>query len=329
MKKIKWGIVGPGIIAHEFAHDFQFVEKGELMAVASRSPERGLAFASKFNIPKVYNSYQELYADEEIDAIYVATPHTFHLENTKDALKAGKAVLCEKPITINPAQLEELIRVSKKTGNYLMEGMWTYFLPAIKKAQQWVEEGRIGSIKHLKSDFGYPVPFEPKGRMYNPELAGGALLDMGVYTIAMAWLFYRKDPKNIISIGRKAASGVDNDVTMLFEYEDALATLTTAFRCKLNNWTYVIGEKGYIAIPDFWRARECFLYEMDNCIEHFIDPRKSFGFNFETEEVNADLLAGKKESDTMPHSFSRKLQQHMAQVADQWVDNKIHLAAFS
>ncbi|MTI33387.1 Gfo/Idh/MocA family oxidoreductase [Xanthovirga aplysinae] len=329
MEKIKWGIVGPGIIAHEFAHDFQFVEKGELIAVASRSSERGLAFAKKYKIPKVYNSYQDLYADEEIDAIYVATPHTFHLENSRNALMAGKAVLCEKPITINPAQLEELIKVSKETGGYLMEGMWTYFLPAIKKAQQWVEEGKIGRIKHLKSDFGYPVPFDPKGRMYNPELAGGALLDMGVYTIAMAWLFYKKDPKNIISLGRKASTGVDNDVTMLFEYEDALATLTTAFRCKLNNWTYIIGENGYIAIPDFWRAKECFLYEMENCVEHFIDPRKGFGFNFEIEAVNADLLGGKKESVIMPLHFSRKLQQHMAQVADQLMDPKKQEAAYS
>lgn len=315
-KKIRWGIVGPGIIAHEFAHDFQFVAKGELVAVASQSRERGSEFAKKFNIPKVYHTYQDLYSDRDIDVVYVATPHTFHLENSSDAMRAGKAVLCEKPITINPQQLTELLEVSNQTGNYIMEGMWTCFLPAIQKAQQWVKENKIGTIRHVKSDFGYPVPFDAKGRMYNPDLAGGALLDMGIYTIAMAILFTEEFPRKMTVVSKKASTGVDNDVTMLFEYENALATLCTSFRCKLNNWTYIIGDEGYIAIPDFWRAKECFLYKVEECTEHFKDDRRGFGFNYETDAVNEDLLAGKKESAIMPHSFSMNLQEHMYQVSN-------------
>lgn len=318
MKKIKWGIIGPGIIANEFAHDFQFVHKGELAAVASRSSTRGNDFALKYGIPIVYSSYEELYNDPEIDAIYISTPHTFHLENSKKALEAGKAVLCEKPITINPIQYQELLKVAKTTQGYLMEGMWTYFLPAIQKAQKWVSDGRIGTIKHVKSELGYPVPFDPSGRMYNPELAGGSLLDMGIYPLAMAWLFYKKDPDNITVVSQKAKTGVDNDVTMLFEYDQALATLHSSFQCKLSNWTYVIGDQGYIAIPDFWRAKECFLYKVEECVEHFKDSRKGFGFNYEIDAVSDDLIQGKKESEVMPHSYSMKFQEHMKIVANKF-----------
>ena len=316
MKKIRWGIVGPGIIANEFAHDFQFVTHGELAAVASRSAERAKLFAHKYNIPKVYSSNRELYKDPEIDAIYVATPHTLHLENSTDALEAGKAVLCEKPITVHPAQLSELLKVAKTTDNYLMEGMWSYFLPCIQRAQEWVNEGRIGRIKHVKSDFGYPVPFNSEGRMYNPELAGGTLLDMGIYTIAMAWLFYKKDPNKITVVSQKASTGVDSDVAMLFEYDQALATLNSSFECKLNNWTYVIGDEGYIAIPDFWRARECYLYKIEECVDHFKDDRKGFGFKYQIDAVNKDLLQNRKESEIMPHSYSIKLQDHLHKVAE-------------
>jgi len=314
MEIIKWGILGPGIIANQFAHDFRYVTNGVLSAVASRSAERAGEFAKKYQIPKAYDSYQDLFQDPEIDAIYIATPHTFHYQQTLDAFDAGKAVLCEKPITTNPGDCRRLIEKSISTGNYLMEGMWTYFLPAVLKAQQWISEGRIGTIKHLKSEFGYPVPYDSQSRMYNPDLAGGSLLDMGVYTIAMAWLFLKEDPKDISVISRKAPSGVDNDVLMMLEYEDAAATLHSAFRCKLHNATFVIGDQGYITLPDFWRAKECLLYLGEECVEHFKEPRESFGFDYEIEAVSKDLLENKKESDRMPLATSQVLQEHMKEV---------------
>ena len=314
MKKIQWGIVGPGIIAHEFAHDFQFAEQSELKAVASRSIDKSNQFAEKYTIPKAYGAYEELYNDPEIDAIYVATPHVFHLKNSVDAMKAGKAVLCEKPITHNLEDSLKLIEFAESSNSYLMEGMWTYFLPALIKAQEWIALGKIGRVLHVKSDFGYPVPYNTDRRMYNPELAGGSLLDMGIYNVAMAWLFFKADPKKTTVISRKAPTGVDNDTIALFEYEDAAATLISAFRCKLHNWCFVIGEKGYIAIPDFWRARECFLYEEEVIVEEFKDGRNGFGFQYEMDAVSRDLLAGKKESEIMPHSYSIKFQEHMSEI---------------
>lgn len=314
MGKIKWGILGPGKIAHQFAHDFQFVSNAELAAVASRSLDRSKAFGKDYGIPNSYGSYEELYNDPNIDAIYVATPHVFHFEQSKKALCAGKSVLCEKPITINPKQCDELIEVAQKESKYLMEGMWTYFLPAIRTAKEWVTQGRIGKVLHVKSDFGYAVPFDADGRMYNPELAGGAVLDMGIYNIAMAWWFLRKNPIDMHVKVHKAISGVDDDVVMQFQYDDELASLHTSFRCKLDNTTYVVGEKGYIAIPDFWRAKEAKLYESENMIDHFVDSRTGFGFNYELESVSQDLIHGKLESDIMTHQNSRQLQDHMSRV---------------
>lgn len=318
MKKVKWGIVGTGRIAGEFAADFKYVDNAELVAVASRSQETADAFADKFNIAKAHSSYQKLYEDPDVEAVYVATPHNFHFENSHDALAHGKAVLCEKPITTNPLAFEQLKAFAKERNQYLMEGMWTYFHPAIQKAQQWVQSGRIGQLVQVKADFGYPVPFDPKGRMYNPDLAGGALLDMGIYPIAMAWLFMRKDPTEIFVTCHKAPTGVDDDVNILFDYGDESANLATSFRSKLHNNLFVIGTEATIKIPFFWKASECFLYRSDQQIDHFHDNRSSIGFNHELQAVSRDLLDGKKESDTMPHSHSAKLQELMARVMERF-----------
>jgi predicted dehydrogenase len=318
MKKVKWGIVGPGNIAHSFAHDFLFAKYGELQAVASRSLAKAQNFANKYGIPRAYGSYSELYADKEIDIVYVATPHTFHHENSADAINSGKAVLCEKPITVNLEECDSLIALAKEKDKYLVEGMWTYFLPVINKVSEWVNEGRIGQVLSIKADFGNLVPFDPDSRMYSPELAGGTLLDMGIYPLAITWLIYKSDPKNISVISRKASTGVDNDVNVLFEYEDALASLHSSFRSKLNNHAYIIGEKGYIDIPEFWHARECLLFESENIIERFQDDREGKGYEFEIDAVSIDLLNGFKQSEVMPLDYSRKLQVHMQMVINRF-----------
>lgn len=318
MDKIKWGIVGPGIIAHEFAHDFHYSEYAELVAVASRDAERAGRFTKKFNIPRWYDDYHLLYNDQEIDAIYVATPHVFHRKNSEDALAVGKAILCEKPLTDNLDDTISLVNAAKTHNTYLMEGMWTYFLPAVKTAYKWVSEGKIGKVEHVKAGFGYPSKYDPATRYYNPDLAGGCLLDMGCYTIAMAWLFLKQDPLNINVIARKAPNGVDIDVNMQFEYIGATASLASSFKVKLHNWAFIIGEKGYIAIPDFWRAKNCYLYEGETIADEFIDSRKGFGFNYEIDEMSRDLIKGENESAVMPHHYSLKIAEHIDRVMKQF-----------
>lgn len=320
MQKIKWGIISTGRIANKFASDFSHVKNGELLAIASREMSKASEFAANYNIPKAFGSYSELFDDPEIDAIYVATPHNFHKQNTLDALKGGKAVLCEKPITVNPEEFDAVRAEAQSSGNYLMEGMWTYFLPAIQKAKKWVSEGRIGRVRHITANFGFQAPFDPQRRLFDPDLAGGSLLDVGIYPIAIAWLFIKEDPKEIIAKASKAGTGVDDDVVMLFEYPDTIASLHCSIKYQLFNHAIIIGEEGYIQIPDFWQAEACFLFKgKENILEdHFKAPRQSVGFDYEIESMNADLLGKRTESKIMPLDFSQKLQEHMKAVMEKF-----------
>ncbi len=318
-KRLRWGMIGAGRISAQFARDIKLTNNAELCAVAARQIDHARKFAGTHGIANFYGGYDALYQDPNIDAIYIATPHTCHLEQSKAALSSGKAVLCEKPVTINSEECVELIDFNKQGEHFLMEGMWTYFLPAIQKAKEWLEAGRIGKLTNIKADFAYPqLPYDPNTRVYNKDLAGGCLLDMGIYPIAIAWYFMNRDPESMHVLSKHAPNGVDDEVNMLFDYGDVTATLASSFRCKYQNWCFLIGDKGYIAIPDFWRAKECHLYELETKIDHFSDERKGEGFEFQIEQVSQDILAGKKQSDVMPLTSSLKFQQHMDAVKAQF-----------
>lgn len=189
MTHLTWGIVGAGRIAKQFAQDIQYVSNAKLLAVAARDLKRAQEFADAHAIGTAYGSYAELFNDQTIDAIYIATPHSFHFEQAKAAMLAGKHVLCEKPICVSSDEFSELAAVAKAQGVLLMEAMWTYFLPALRQAKRWVDEGKIGQIKHIKADFGYLAPYEPNSREYDAALAGGSLLDVGIYPLALALFF--------------------------------------------------------------------------------------------------------------------------------------------
>jgi predicted dehydrogenase len=214
---------------------------------------------------------------------------------------------------------KELFEIADRSSVFVMEAMWTYFLPAIQKAREWVRQGRIGKLRQVKADFGFPkLPFSPDQREYNAGLAGGCLLEMGIYPVALAWLFMQKDPVEMQAVAHKAPNGVEDDLVMVFDYgedsEGAVATLGTSFRSKLQNWAYIIGEEAYIAIPDFWHASQCSLFELDTCVDHFDDGRTSLGFNYETIASNEDILSGHQQNSIMPWETTMRLQQHMAGV---------------
>lgn len=311
MRKIRWGILSTARIAHQFAHDFAFVDNGTLTAVASRSADKAAEFAAEHEIPVAYSSYQLLYEDPDIDAIYIATPHSLHCQNASDALRAGKAVLCEKPLAMSVGEIDTLAGVLAATDGYLMEAMWTWFLPAIRKALSWFEAGEIGRLLHIRSDFGFPLPYSAESREYNVELGGGVVSDMGIYPIAIACLFTRSNPVSIDVISRSAPNGVEDDVVAMFNYADYAATLSCSFRCKLPNQTHIIGDKGHIVIPDFWAASECHLYRVDEKIDSFVDQRRSHGYDYEATAVGEDLVAGRRESQTVPLAVSRIFQEHI------------------
>lgn len=319
MKKINWGIVGTGNIAHSFARDFIYVTHGKLVAVASRSLNKAQKFADEFNIPMALGSYEALYQEEDIDAIYIATPHTAHLQNSADAMRAGKAVLCEKPITINPEECKQLIDIAHSTKQYLMEAMWTYFLPAIIKVQKWIAAGKIGQVKYIKADFGFKANIETEARLFDPKFAGGALLDIGIYPIAMAWLIYKQIPEKVSVFSKKTSSGVDSEETIVLEYASGeVANLAASILYNMPNEAIIIGDQGYVRIPDFFMAKECFLYKNGELNDNFTDSSKCVGYNYEVDAINMDLFEGKKESSVVPLNTSLKLQELMSSVNRQF-----------
>lgn len=311
---MRWGLLGTGSICNQFARDLPHVPGAICAAVASRDSGRAAQFASRYGIQKSFGDYADLFADPNIDIVYVGTPHSEHLANARDAMRAGKHVLCEKPLTVFPDETRALIEIQQETGQYLMEAMWTWFLPAIEQARAWVAEGRIGALRHIKADFGYPQVFDAKSRVYNPDLAGGCLLDMGVYPVALAWLFHKQMPTNIQVAGKRAPSGVDDDFSAILEYDDHIATIGSSFRCKLQNSAYIIGREGYIAIPDFWRATEAMLFEFDKQVEHFKDERAHLGFAYEAIAVQQDIHAAKLQSNMVSVADSLAIQEIMATI---------------
>lgn len=311
---MRWGLLGTGSICQQFARDIPFVSGAVNAAVASREIGKAKDFANRYGVDCAYGSYAALLADPSIDVVYIGTPHTEHLVNARDALLAGKHVVCEKPLTVTPDEALELLTLHADTGLYLMEAMWTWFLPTIAKAQEWIKAGRIGALQQIKADFGYPQRYDPLGRMYNPALAGGCLLDMGVYPVALTWLLHKQLPNDVQVAGRRAPSGVDDDFTAILNYDGHTATLGSSFRCKLQNWAYIIGTEGYIALPDFWRGTEAMLFHLDTKIEHFKDSRLHQGFAYEADAAQKDIAEGLRESPVIGLADSLAIQELMQQI---------------
>ncbi len=316
---IKWGILGTGKIAGKFAEDFRFVKNAELIAVGSRTEQSAVSFAKKYHIDKHYSSYELLAQDPEIDAIYISTPHNLHYENTLLCLNHGKSVLCEKPAAVNCHELKEMTTLAKTKGLFFMEAMWTWFLPPVITAQQWIREGRLGKVELIKADFGFRAPYEPEKRLFNPALAGGALLDVGIYPIAFSLLFAGADVQHVEVRSSKAPTGVDmTDIYHLTFSNGVLADLSCSLGHSFTNDAYIYGSEGYIQLPIFWKSREAILKRYDN--EEpliFKDPRASEGYNFETDEVNQILLSHKTESSIMPPSKSLELLSVMDRIREQ------------
>ena len=315
--KVRWAILGAGKIGHSFAQDFTVVKNAELVAVAASDKSRAETFAKEYNLPLAY-SYNELYDSNDVDAVYVATTHNFHYEQCIQCLKHGKNVLCEKPVTLNDKQFKELARLSQEKKVFLMEAMWTYFLPPVLKAKQWLQEGRIGNLKVVEAVFGFPMEKNFTGRMYNIELAGGALLDLGVYPVAFSQYFTNKKPDSITASGVLTATGVDERTGMILQFGDTTASLFCSMVNIMANKAMLYGEKGYIEIPEFFKAASVSLYDdHHNLLEKFEDERTTKGYNYEIQHANDAILQGKTESEIMPHSKSDEIQEIMTEVRRQ------------
>ncbi len=216
-ERVGWGILGTGKIAVKFADDLGHVPGAALTAVGSRRGETAEAFGLRFRIPHRHASYEALVNDPDVDVVYVSTPHSLHAENARLALEAGKAVLCEKAFTLNARQAADLIALARQRRLFLMEAMWMRFLPGIVQARQIVAEKTLGDLRLLTADFGLQFAFDPAGRLYAPELGGGALLDLGVYPVSLSSMVFGR-PASIVSLATMGRTGVDDQSGIVFRY---------------------------------------------------------------------------------------------------------------
>lgn len=316
---VKWGIMGTGTIARQFTADLAHAENGIAFAVGSRQLENAERFAERYRIPKAYGSYTELANDPEIDVIYVATPHRYHLENALLSLRAGKAVLVEKPAAVNCRELNALVSAAQERGLFVMEALWTRFLPPVRKALEWIESGRIGDVRLVQAEFGIRADARPEGRLLNPELAGGALLDVGVYPLTLAALVYGSSPREIRSTARIGKTGVDEQFSALLTFDSGqTASLHGSITVQLRNEAVIYGTKGYISLPSINKAPAAKLFIDGKEVEMFTDGRRGKGYEYEAEEVGRRMLEGRLESDIMPLAESLRVLEQMDTMRTQW-----------
>lgn len=318
-EKIRWGILGPGRIAGKFAAALQKSEGAELAAVGSRSIERAERFATAFGFARAHGSYEELAGDGEVDAIYIGTPHSRHKDDTLLCLNAGKHVLCEKPFAINAAEAEEMIATARAKKRVLMEAMWMRFMPSMLKVRDLVAEGEIGEIRKITADFGFRAEFDPKSRLFDPALGGGALLDVGVYPVSLAF-FLLGEPATVSGMAHFGETGVDEESTALLGYESgAQALLTMALRLESPQEAFILGTAGSIWIPREWWKSERIVVRHKGRPERTFDlPRLENGFIYQAEEIMDLIRTGKTESELMPLDDSLGVMRIMDRIREHW-----------
>ncbi len=318
MDKIRWGILSTGNIAHSFATGLQSAQDAELVAVGSRNQDNADKFAEEFDIPHAHGSYEALVNDADVDVIYIGTPHVFHAENTLLCLNAGKHVLCEKPFTVNASEAEECIRVAKEKNLFLMEAIWMRFLPSIIKLQELIQDGVIGDVTLIKADFSFNFPFLPEHRLLNRELGGGALLDVGIYPISFTTLLLGK-PNKVDSHAIIGETGVDEQCTMLFHYDNASALLSGGVNGNMKNEAVVKGTKGIITVHAPFFVSQKLTVQIYGEDEEVIDlPLTGNGYNYEAEAVHSAISAGKIEHDVIPHEETMTTMNLMDALRHDW-----------
>jgi predicted dehydrogenase len=316
---VRWGILGTGHIASKFADDLMAVPEVRLAAVASRTRERVRRFRPDLDIPARYGDYRELASDPDVDVVYIATPHAFHRNQSVLCLDAGKAVLCEKPFALNRGQAVDMAEAAGRNGGFLMEAMWTRFLPHIRKLRDTVRSGRIGRVRRIEADFGFKGSTEPDGRLLNPALGGGALLDVGVYPLTLAALLLGR-PDRIESMAAVGATGVDEQCAMVLGYADgAMAVLSASITARTSQTAVVAGTAGRIEIrAPWWKSGEFTVFPDDGEPDVIRLPPVGNGFTHEIEEVCACVRRGDPESMILPPGESIVMMGIMDRMRNSW-----------
>lgn len=314
---IKWGIIAPGGIANAFAKEVIKTKDGILSAVYGRNEDKTKEFAKMHKIDKYYSDIDEFLKDKDIDAVYIATPHNYHMEYAKKCVLAKKHVLCEKPFSYNYKTGKEIIDIARENNVFIMEALWTLFLPAVNKAKEWIEEGKIGKIKLITANFGFKSEFNAKHRLYNPDLAGGALLDLGIYPILFSNFIANSYPNEIKANAEFTKTNVDESDIINLKYQDGtLASLKCSLAVNLDNEAVIYGENGKIVIPRFWASKEAYLYIEENT-EKYIDDYEEAGYKHEIEEANNCIKNNALESNVASHNNTLELAKIMDEIRKQ------------
>jgi dihydrodiol dehydrogenase / D-xylose 1-dehydrogenase (NADP) len=311
---MNFGVIGLGKISTKFVLEFQHIEGSTIIMAGSRDLEKAKDYCSEHNIEET-GTYHEVIHHPNIEAIYIGTPHHLHYEIAKKALTAGKHVLCEKPITTDAKQYKELISIASEKKLMLMDAMWTYFLPAMVKAKAWANEDKIGKIKYINIDFAFPAVQDLEGRLYNPELAGGALLDIGVYLLYTSFLFAGHEFKSMHCTAELSTTKVDESLSILLDYGNIKSNLYCSIKHKAINSAFIYGENGSIEVPLFWRTSSANLVDHEGLIvEKFIDSRLSHGFEFEINHFIDCVEKKKLESPILTHALTLKVMETMDEI---------------
>ena len=295
---LRWGVIGPGGIAGEFAEANALVEGSEIVAVVSRSLERANRYAEAHGIPNRYDRVADLCADPNVDAIYVATPHSSHEQDALAALRAGKHVLCEKPLALNARQSTAMVDEARTRGLFLMEAIWSRFLPAYRALVDVLGEGEIGEPLLVEGEFGFRGPTDPAHRLYDPALGGGSLLDLGIYPLQLCTLVLGI-PERVAASGVIGDTGVDELVAATLTHRAGLGIIKSATRASLTCTARITGTDGRIDIPAFMHCPDA-LTVVSPTGTRTIDAPFQHGLHFEIEEAQRCIAAGQVESPVMP-----------------------------
>lgn len=316
---LRWGIIGTGNIASQFARGLASLPDATLAAVGSRSQSSADAFGDQFAVPRRHSSYEALANDPGIDVVYVSTPHALHYQNTMMCLESGKAVLCEKPFALNAAQTAAMITLARKQRLFLMEAVWTRFLPVMQRLRALLAEDAIGEPRMVHADFGFRTNYDPNSRLFDPALGGGALLDVGIYPVSLASMVFGT-PDTVLATATLAPTGVDEQCGLVLQYPGGqLAVLSAASRTQTPHNAMINGTRGTIHLqPSWWMSRQITITRPGQDNEVIDLEQQGNGYNYEAAEVARCIRAGMLESPIMPLDETLSIMQTLDTARAQW-----------
>ena len=318
LEKVRWGVVGAGGIAAHFCADLELLHDHVAVAVGARGPGTSDAFAHRFGITRQHSSYADLVADDDVDAVYIATPHPMHHDAAMLAIEAGKAVLLEKPFTMDAAEARSLVAAARERGTFLMEAMWTRVLPGMARVRQILDSGRLGELVLVTADHGQWFAEDPEFRLYAPELGGGALLDLGIYPVSFASMVLGT-PTGITAISDPAFTGVDAQTSILLRHDTGShAVLTTTLRAETPCLASITGTSARLEFETTYYAPAAFTIRgLDGSTERIDLPVEGNGLRFEAAEVGRCIREGLTESPLMPLAETVAIMETLDEVRRQ------------